>query len=92
MKNLILSLVVFGAMLNPVFAGDHRGGRINGGDRGHFHGDHTRFGGNHERHHGFRGREGRFYGWNGTFYGQIVILDNGCYFWNGYFWVLVDCD
>lgn len=84
MKKLILSLFILGAMLHPSFAGDRHGGR---GDKGRGH-----FGFNHERHEGWRGAHGRFRGWNGTFYGQIIVLDDGCYFWDGLSWVLVDCD
>jgi hypothetical protein len=94
MKKLILSLIVFGALLHPSFAG----GRHGGGSGGHSgfghggHGGHEHFGFNHERHEGWRGAHGRFHGFNGTFYGQIIILDDGCYFWDGLVWELIDCD
>ncbi len=90
--NKLLSMLMAGMILAPVGAmaggrheGDHRGGDRHGGWSGNHWG--------HERHEGWRGNGGRFRGWNGTFYGEIIILDDGCYFWNGLFWELTyNCD
>ncbi len=54
-------------------------------------------------HEGFRGRHWdkdrpRFSGFHnrfrrGAFYGEVVILDDGCWYWNGFEWVVyVDCE
>lgn len=91
-----LSLVISFALICPLTAGGHHGGRGgfggHGGRSGFNHGGHEHFEFNHERHEGWRGNHGCFNGFGGTFYGQIVILDNGCYFWNGLAWEITDCD
>jgi hypothetical protein len=88
MKTLLCAVLSI-ALLNPLLAGRHesRGGRATGHADGYV-GYHQ----NHERHEGIRGNHGHFRGFNGSVYGQIIILDDGCYFWNGVFWEPTDCD
>lgn len=80
------------AMLLPVGAmagGRHEGTHHSRGGGFRHEGNHW----GHNRFEGHRGNHGRFNGWGGTFYGEIIILDDGCYFWNGLFWELTyNCD
>ncbi len=93
-----LSLIVSLVLLCPLYAGGHgghggRGGR--GGLGGHDGGrgghdgrnGHNHFDFNHDRHD-----HGRFNGFEGGFYGQVIILDDGCYFWDGQMWEITDCN
>jgi hypothetical protein len=65
----------------------HRGGEFRGGEhRGFDRGEHRYF-------RGYRGEGGRFRGWRGGFIGEIIVLDDGCYRWDGFEWVLYPyCD
>lgn len=90
---MILSLVFSLMLFNPlVFAGGHGHGTGHSSHGGFNHPGHEHFDFNHARHEGWRGNHGHFNGFNGTFYGQIVILDDGCWFWNGLAWETYDCD
>jgi hypothetical protein len=91
---LLLLPILYALMLfNPLFAGGHGHGTGHSSHAGFGHtGGHEHFGFNHERHEGWRGNRGHFNGFGGTFYGQIVILDDGCYFWDGLMWEITDCN
>jgi hypothetical protein len=92
MKKLILSILILGAMLHPSFAGGrhgggHPGGGFHGGHGGHF--SHNHFGGGRDHDRFFGDRRG----WRGGyFFNEVIIADDGCYQWDGRFWVLIDCD
>ena len=86
MKTILIALIGLGLSL-PLFAGPRHEGTHHSGS--HFSGNHW----GHERHEGFRGNHRHFNGFGGTFYGQIIILDDGCYFWDGLTWEYTDvCD
>lgn len=84
---MILILAMIAGLALPTIAGPQRGSNYTGFETGR-----------HMVHSGFRGGRGRFRGFHnrfrrGTFYGEIVILDDGCWFWNGFEWVVyVDCE
>jgi hypothetical protein len=87
----ILTLMISLALLTPTLAGRHDsavGHRATGHNTGYLSGNQW----HRERHEGIRGNHGRFHGFNGNFYGQIILLDDGCYFWNGLVWEPTDCD
>jgi hypothetical protein len=86
---IMLPLIAALALLLPV------GTQAGPGHHTNHHSGYFQDGGRHDHHHfaGFHGDRGHFRGWNGTFIGEIIILDDGCYFWNGYEWlVYIDCD
>ncbi len=89
----MLSAIAVLALAMPAVAGPRHGGHggFHHSDRGHFARGFP--GGRHERHEGFRGHNGGFFGFNGGYFGEIIVLDDGCWIWNGYFWRRdFDCD
>ena len=79
----ILTAILSLALLAPVSAGPHRGGH-DGGRGGHWR---------YEHHEGHRFHGDHFHFRGGYFYGEVIILDDGCWMWNGYQWIYFDqCD
>ena len=88
MKYLIL-VAALGLALPAVAQPRNHGNMATGRHEGVRHGE-RHF--QHRHFTGFRGNRGHFRGWRGGIIGEIIILDDGCYVWNGIEWVAtLDC-